>query len=74
VPKVSVYLNIFRLLTVNRCMASRKELDTEALYRHRVHTETLVQAGVFSLVQLWDEYGIVGQLVVSVSNYVHIDH
>ena len=26
----------------------------------------------FSLVQLWDEYGLVGQLVVSISSYVLI--
>ncbi|KAN0101066.1 hypothetical protein V8E55_001050 [Tylopilus felleus] len=38
---------------VNRCMAPRQELDTDTLYRHHDHTETL----------LWDEYGLVGQLV-----------
>ena len=53
-------------------MAPRQELDTDVLYWHHDHTETLVQAGVFLLVQLWDKYGLVGQLVVSISSYVLI--
>lgn len=47
-------------------MAFRNQLDADALYRCRDHTETLVQTELLSLTQLWDEYGIVGNLVVSV--------
>jgi hypothetical protein len=47
-------------------MAFRNELDTDALYRQRDHTETLAQVELFSLTQLWDEYGIVGNLVVCI--------
>jgi hypothetical protein len=47
-------------------MAFRNELDTDALYWQRDHTETLAQVELFSLTQLWDEYGIVGNLVVCI--------
>jgi hypothetical protein len=47
-------------------MAFRNELDTDVLYRQRDHTETLAQVELFSLTQLWDEYGIVGNLVVCI--------
>ena len=48
-------------------MAPRQELDMDMLYWHYDHTKALVQSGVFSSVQLWDEYSIVGQLVISLS-------
>jgi hypothetical protein len=47
-------------------MVFRNELDTDALYRQQDHTETLAQVELFSLTQLWDEYGIVGNLVVCI--------
>lgn len=44
-------------------MARNKELDTDALYRSKEHTNLLVED--IELGVLWDEYGIVGDLVVS---------
>lgn len=48
---------------VFRCMARNKDLDADALYRCREHTNMLVED--IDLGILWDEYGIVGDLVVS---------
>ena len=53
---------IFIALTSLRCMAKHKELDSVALYRCKEHTDLLVEDIDFGV--LWDEYGIVGGLVV----------
>lgn len=47
----------------SRCMARSKQLDSDALYRCKDHMNILIEdidCGV-----LWDEYGIVGDLIVS---------
>ena len=44
-------------------MARNKDLDSEALYRCQEHTNLLVEE--IDLGILWDEYGIVGDLVVT---------
>ena len=44
-------------------MARNKDLDTDALYRCQDHTNLLVED--INLGLLWDEYGIVGDLIVS---------
>lgn len=57
-----VSCSINRLLAF-RCMARNKDLDADALYRCQEHTSVLVED--IDLGVLWDEYGIVGDLVVS---------
>jgi hypothetical protein len=44
-------------------MSHRKNLDSESLCRNRDHTEALVEE--VSSTDLWDEYGIINDLVVS---------
>ena len=46
-----------------KCLAHRGNLDKEALRRHREHADTVIEE--FEFRKLWDEYGIVGNLVVS---------
>ena len=43
-------------------MAAQGELDVNALYQCREYTNVLVES--INLGVLWDEYGIVGDLVV----------
>lgn len=43
-------------------MAKNKELNLEVLYHCKEHTNLLVED--INLGVLWDEYGIVGELVV----------
>lgn len=49
-----------------RCIAKNKDLDAEPNQprRSKAHTEALVQG--IELGKLWDDYGIVGDVVVSV--------
>jgi hypothetical protein len=44
-------------------MSHRKDLDSESLYRTRDHTELLIEEVLSS--DLWDEFGIIADLVVS---------
>ena len=47
----------------DRCTASPKDLDQgDSILRREEHTEMLIQA--FELGNLWDVYGIVGDVVV----------
>ncbi len=48
-------------------MAPPDDLDTDGplqVPRSHNHTHTLLDSGAFSLKELWDDYGIVGDLVV----------
>jgi hypothetical protein len=45
-----------------RCTAPSRNLDGDATRRCQAHTELLVQE--FELGTLWDEYGLVGDIVV----------
>lgn len=67
VCKVSphLYISTQRLITVlARCTAPSNDLDSQRhLRRSREHTEML--SGEFELGILWDEYGIVGNIIVS---------
>ncbi|KIK15316.1 hypothetical protein PISMIDRAFT_16580 [Pisolithus microcarpus 441] len=47
-----------------RCLAVRQALDTDALYRSREHAEALIKE--FDLKNLQDEYGIVGDIIISI--------
>jgi hypothetical protein len=58
-------------------MARNKDLDADALYRCQDHTNLLVED--IDLGLLWDEYGIVGDLIVSSSitvnhYFIHRSH
>ncbi|KAI6020741.1 hypothetical protein BKA83DRAFT_4464457 [Pisolithus microcarpus] len=46
-----------------KCLAMKQELEGDALYRSCEHVEVLIEE--FDLKNLWDEYGIVGNLIVS---------
>ncbi|KAG2044014.1 hypothetical protein BDR03DRAFT_930774 [Suillus americanus] len=50
-----------------RCLSSRVNLDEPAGWRCRHHTDVLVEEG--TLDALWDEYGIVGDLVPFMNDF-----
>ena len=53
------------LTNIFRCTAPATDLDSDRHVRHsQAHTELLVEA--FELGVLWDEYGLVGDIVVSI--------
>ncbi|KAG1888937.1 uncharacterized protein F5891DRAFT_1131963 [Suillus fuscotomentosus] len=54
-----------------KCMASREDLDEDVLRRCREYTEALVQEG--SLGDLWDDFGIVGELVAFTNDFPRAD-
>lgn len=51
------------LIHLTRCTATPDNLEGDSILRCREHTELLVET--FELGVLWDEYGIVGDVVVS---------
>lgn len=55
----------FSLNYVCRCMACNKDLDKDALYRCEEHTNLLIESVEWGV--LWNEYGIIGDLVVTLS-------
>ncbi len=55
-----------------RCTANRTDLDGEGGRRSREHTELLVNE--FELGTLWDEYGLVGDIIVHVVLTVCLYH
>lgn len=63
------------LLTFNiviRCTAKDSDLeeDTGIAFRHRKHSEVLIQE--FSIAKLWDEWGLVGDIIVSMNLVSHL--
>ncbi|KAG1888514.1 hypothetical protein F4604DRAFT_2023854 [Suillus subluteus] len=54
-----------------RCLSSRINLDEPAGWRCRHHTDVLVEEG--TLDALWDEYGIVGDLVPFMNDFARAD-
>lgn len=49
-----------------RCTAPPNDLDGDLTgQRSHVHTDTLLHSGEITLQELWDDYGIVGELLVS---------
>ncbi|KAI6096441.1 hypothetical protein EDD17DRAFT_1764745 [Pisolithus thermaeus] len=56
-----------------RCQATRKNLDDDALLQCREFTEALLREAANSLAILWDEYGIVGDLVPFTNDFPHAD-
>ncbi|KAG1906308.1 uncharacterized protein F5891DRAFT_1182556 [Suillus fuscotomentosus] len=55
----------------SKCMASREDLDEDVLHHCREYTEALVQEG--SLGDLWDDFGIVGELVAFTNDFPRAD-
>jgi len=53
---------MYLTIPFSRCTANRKDLDGEGGRRSREHTELLVNE--LELGTLWDEYGLVGDLIV----------
>ncbi|KAG1882348.1 hypothetical protein F4604DRAFT_1879473 [Suillus subluteus] len=54
-----------------RCLSSHINLDEQAGWRCRHHTDVLVEEG--TLGELWDEYGIVGDLVPFTNDFPQAD-
>ena len=53
------------LLICSRCTSSPDNLDSGDGLHSRIHTDVLLESGAISLKELWDDYGIVGDLIVS---------
>ncbi|KAN0081189.1 hypothetical protein V8E55_008813 [Tylopilus felleus] len=58
-----------------KCLSTQQELDMRALYRCKEHTESLITqlSEWFGLGRLWDEYGIVGELVPFTNDFPRAD-
>ncbi|KAF8553040.1 hypothetical protein OG21DRAFT_1477479 [Imleria badia] len=58
-----------------KCLATRQDLDAKALYRCQIHTESLITqlSECFGLGRLWDEYGIVGELLPFTNDFPRAD-
>ncbi|KAG1884298.1 hypothetical protein F4604DRAFT_1878722 [Suillus subluteus] len=54
-----------------RCMSHHKDLDSESLHRNCDHTEALVEE--LSSTDLWDEYGIISDLVPFTNDFARAD-
>jgi hypothetical protein len=49
--------------TVGRCTAPADNLDAESGRRSHIHTDALIEQ--YSHRMLWEDYGIVGEVIVS---------
>jgi hypothetical protein len=58
-----IVLNVILYSCMGRCTARPENLDGPSTLRRREHTDALVET--FELGTLWDDYGIVGDIVVS---------
>ncbi|KAI6155605.1 hypothetical protein BKA82DRAFT_4326734 [Pisolithus tinctorius] len=54
-----------------KCLAHQENLDADALRRHRDHSDTVI--AVLELRDLWDKYGIVGDLIPFTNDFLHAD-
>ncbi|KAG1880232.1 hypothetical protein C8R48DRAFT_744596 [Suillus tomentosus] len=54
-----------------RCLASRLNLDDDALDRCREYVDALVEEG--TLLEIWDDYGIVGDIVPFTNDFPRAD-
>ncbi|KAI5998886.1 hypothetical protein EDC04DRAFT_2872130 [Pisolithus marmoratus] len=54
-----------------RCLAMRGNLDGDALNRSRKHADALIAE--FDLLDLWDEYGIVGDIIPFTNDFPQAD-
>lgn len=71
VPEVCSYTShIFSFIDhMDRCMVRNKDLDSDLIYHCQDHANLLAED--IDLGILWDEYGIVSDLIVSYSFIVH---
>jgi hypothetical protein len=46
------------------CISNANNLDEQSIYRSHEHTNLLLEA--HTLQELWDDYGILGDIVVSI--------
>jgi hypothetical protein len=62
-PKfVFVYYFLFPYSSLTRCTAQPEDLEGPLILHHCEHTKMLVEA--FELGDLWDDYGVVSDIVV----------
>ncbi|KAI6143925.1 hypothetical protein BKA82DRAFT_4331090 [Pisolithus tinctorius] len=54
-----------------KCLAHRENLDADALRHHRDHSDTVI--AILELRDLWDKYGIVGDLIPFMNDFLHAD-
>ena len=53
-----------------RCTAPHHDLEGElGGPRSHLHTETLMSSGTITLRELWDDYGIVGDILVTIFSF-----
>ena len=57
-----LYFQMYHILSYLRCTARPDDLDGESTRRTREHSDTIVEE--LELGVLWDEYGLVGDIVV----------
>ena len=51
---------------MRRCTSAPDDLDGNlGVLRSHIHMDTLLRSGSIELKELWDDYGIVGDLLVS---------
>ncbi|KAI5982008.1 hypothetical protein EDD15DRAFT_2378623 [Pisolithus albus] len=71
-PYIADYEEQALVTTLARCLAYRNNLDDDnALHRCRDHAEMLIAE--FALNALWNEYGIVGELVPFTNDFLRAD-
>jgi hypothetical protein len=66
VSEVGIYfcsIIIYHSTETTRCTAPADNLDAESGRRSHAHTDALLEQ--YSLKILWDDYGIVGDIIVS---------
>ena len=67
-PSLFLFLRLFSpCLWLTRCTAKPEDLEGPSILRRCEHTEMIVDA--FELGDLWYDYGVVGDIVVSISVY-----
>ncbi|KAI6017636.1 hypothetical protein BKA83DRAFT_4128217 [Pisolithus microcarpus] len=54
-----------------KCLGHCDNLDEDALRRSREHCDTIIEE--FELCQLWDSYGIVGDIILFTNDFLHAD-
>lgn len=60
-PRVSLFINY---MLIPRCTAKASDIDGDgATYRTQAHSEAVAEA--YELGELWDQYGLVGDVIVS---------
>jgi hypothetical protein len=62
-------IHVHRLIeTIARCTAPADNLDAESGRRSHTHTDALLEQ--YGLRMLWNDYGVVGEVIVSILLFV----